>query len=484
MTTRPDVEQYLNEHTPDLSTRSYANVADELMEHFDLARRTLRRYVSEWEGSTQTQGEESEEEAPNDSTLFEVPDKQSVADPYGDHHYVHIPGRGLVAIPKETYRAMKRRYSNWDGSEKTINEICREFGVSRSDFEKFKRSCGWTHDSSPYTDEELLDEDKDVGDLAEDLARIKERELYREWQNEEQKRNAEDAQKWRKFNATVVEPLYERIKATPVDNDSYDWKPSTLDSFCAFPHPTDAHLDQKNADQSGFADNKRRWLDAIRTNLGRIQQFGQPRKIVLPLGGDQANIDGPTGETTAGTPQDNDLVGNEAVFRVLDAGVEAIELCRDVAPTEVRVVPGNHDWQTCVAYYWGLHGRYEGIDDVDVTGGAAKWQIDSYGENLCCWTHGDQVKGGETKQNWNLSSYLLHQAPHLIEEGQHYYVFLGHKHHVLEKDDGVHTLQGGSTAKTDQWHKVNGYETSKACQTAYILDDAGGQVARFTAYVS
>jgi len=486
--THQKIAEYLDEHQPDMDERSYADVADELEGAFDLAHRTLRRWVSRWAegaiGNTHTEADVEEPEGtPTDSTIFETPAKQAIHDPHGDFHYVHISGRGLVAIPKDTFRTLKRRYSNWDGSEKTINEICREFGIARRDFVKLKKACGWTHDSSPYTDEELLSEDNDVGDLAEDLARIKERELYREWQKEEERRNEEDADKWRQFEAKTLRPTYDRIKATPADDQTRTWDADELGDFYAVIHATDAHLDQKNADQTGFEANRRRFLESVAQNLKRIRQFGTPRRVILNLGSDQSNKDGPQG-TTAGTPQDNDLVGNEAVFRVFDTGVEAIEMCRDVAPVEVRVVPGNHDWRTSVCYYWGLDGKYDGVDDVTLKGGGEGWQFDTIGKNLCLWTHGHKVKGGETKKNWNLSTHFLQKAPHLIEEGQHNYVFLGHNHHILEKDDGVHTLQGGSTAKTDQWHRVNGYETSKKCQTAYLLAEAGGQFARFTAYVS
>jgi hypothetical protein len=485
MSSRDDVYAYLDEHQPDLSTRSYANVADELMEHFDLARRTLRRYVGDWEKSDETDdGETSgdEPEAPDQSHGLDLLQRDYHYNEADDVYLVFVDHRPEnLIIPGEKARSIKRSYSNWTGDQSSINEICRTHGINRRDFVAIKRAFGWTHDSAPLTDEELVDRPIDA--QVEDLARERERDLERRWQKRKYRETEEDARKWRQWSRETAKPLIERVKATPTDEHATDYATDSLDDWVLVPHVTDAHLDQMNPDGSGIEENRQRWLGALAENLKRAQQLGRPRRIALTLGSDQFNIDTQKATTTNGTPQQQSSGTRRSMYEAADAGVEAIELCREVAPVDVRVVPGNHDRRTAELYYWALQRKYSEIDDIDVQGGASEMQFCRYGQNLLGWTHGDRVKGGETKRNEWLSAQLLHGATDLVSGASHFFVLLGHLHYVAEKDSGVHTLQGGSTAPVDEWHRREGYTTSKKCQTAYVFDDAGGQRVRLTAYV-
>ena len=61
-----------------------------------------------------------------------------------------------LVVPGQSHREMKRRYSNWDGKPASINTICREFSIPRSWFSEYKSIHGWTHDSEPFSDEEMM----------------------------------------------------------------------------------------------------------------------------------------------------------------------------------------------------------------------------------------------------------------------------------------------------------------------------------------
>lgn len=63
----------------------------------------------------------------------------------------------VYRLPGEVHRAMKRAYSAWDGDPATLNAVCRHFGMRRKHFVEYKTRHGWTHDSSPFTNEELRD---------------------------------------------------------------------------------------------------------------------------------------------------------------------------------------------------------------------------------------------------------------------------------------------------------------------------------------
>jgi hypothetical protein len=400
-----------------------------------------------------------------------------------DDKYVIWPEHrdGSMVLDGERYRAIRKDYSNWTGSQSGINDILRTHELRRREFLAIKRSFNFVHNDSPFTDEQLIDDSVSTEERVQDLARQKEAEIEKEWQKKQWRDTQKDAKKWRHFKRGTIKPLYEKLQRTPIESSDYRYADGQLDDFFFFPHTTDTHLEQLNEDGTGLAENKKRFLDCLHKNVNRCGKFGRPRKTVIQLGGDQFNSDHPAGQTTNGTPQQQSVAGPEAFFKVADAGIEAIEICRKLSPVEVRVVPGNHDWRSAVAYYWGLQHKYSDVDGVDIVGGAEKWQFDTYGKNLVTWTHGDKVGGGETKQNWNLSSILLHECPQMVGESTHFYCFLGHLHHLLEKEDGVHTLQGGSTAKQDRWHKVGKHGSNHACQTAYILEADGGQKVRFTA---
>lgn len=389
-----------------------------------------------------------------------------------------------LVIDGEVIRSIKKGYSDWTGDVSTINDICRTHGISRRDFVAIKRALGMTHSDSPFTDEQLADPEADISDQLADLAKQQERQLEKSWQKKKWSKTKRDARKWREFKRGTLTDIYESIKATPIDERSYTYADGALSDFYLMPHTTDIHLDQMNADGTGFADNKRRFLDALNQNINRcVDGYGLPQKIVLTLGNDQFNSDQPRGATTAGTEQDQDLIGPDSFFKVADAGVEAIEMCRQVAPVEVRTVPGNHDWRAAQSYYWGLQQRYRNYDEVTLTGGSTKWQYGLYGNNLVVFTHGENLSGGETKRNWSISADLVEEVPELVGQATHRYCMVGHLHHLLEKDDGVHVLQGPSTAKESKWESNTKPGHSKAAQTAYLLEESGGQVVRFTAYV-
>ncbi len=84
-------------------------------------------------------------------------------------------GRPFV-VDGDTIRAAIAAYSN-DGSKASLNEICRTHGWSRPTAREIFRALGKTHDSLPFSDEEIAERDED--DLGEDLIRLKEERVAR-----------------------------------------------------------------------------------------------------------------------------------------------------------------------------------------------------------------------------------------------------------------------------------------------------------------
>ena len=64
-------------------------------------------------------------------------------------------GREYVC-PGDQHRAMLTSYSNWKGDERSLAEIARTFNMRREWVSEYFKVMGWTHDTVPITDEEIV----------------------------------------------------------------------------------------------------------------------------------------------------------------------------------------------------------------------------------------------------------------------------------------------------------------------------------------
>ena len=73
-----------------------------------------------------------------------------------DKYVVHLPSKkNPVAIPGETWKTIREAYSNWDGAPASVNELARKLGIARKTVTEILRAMQTTHDSAPWTDEEI-----------------------------------------------------------------------------------------------------------------------------------------------------------------------------------------------------------------------------------------------------------------------------------------------------------------------------------------
>lgn len=246
--------------------------------------------------------------------------------------------------------------------------------------------------------------------------------------------------------------------------------------------PTDAHLDQMNADGTGFAENRARWLKAHGELLSEIAAWCRPVFIELCLGSDQWNIDTMQMTTTRGTPQDNALLPDASTMKVADVGLEAIEMARAIAPVRVRVLPGNHDYKTCLMYFWALQHIYKDQDDIEVVGGADNFQYSRWGQNLFGWHHGHGMSAGSAGKALKLTGRMASEVPELWGETTYRYWMIGHREHLWEHDDGTHVMQAPTVKGVDRYHDEKGFVLAKKAQTCWAFGKDRGQIARFMAY--
>ena len=384
---------------------------------------------------------------------------------------------GPVDVPGDTIREMKAAYSSWCGKPATLNKIARDFGISRADFDGIRRACGWTHDQSPYTREEL--EARDTGDLLEDLSMRRERELELAFRAKQEREREKDARAWREFQAGTWEPLLKHIVANPPRR-----KPFALEknprAYKAVFAPWDLHLLKLGVDGAGLEDTRELALETTERLLAQVAMRGAPESLTLWLGSDMVNSDTPQGTTTRGTPQDDDGLPHRGIDAAFDLSVEMIDRLSAIAPLTVRVVSGNHDTRTCHALAKGLHVAYNVVatrDDVDVVCDYAPHQAELYGNSAILATHGDKLK-----KSRSLSSILATQWPEMWYRSEYRYALVGHLHHLKEIDqDGIHVLQLSSLANLDRYHHEHAYSLAQRGQVAFLFDRHHGMTARLQA---
>ena len=84
-------------------------------------------------------------------------------------------GKPLV-LQGDVVRSMVLAYSR-DGETASLNALSRTYGLHRSSVREVLRALGKTHDSAPFSDEDIAK--RDEGDLGEDLIRLKEERVMR-----------------------------------------------------------------------------------------------------------------------------------------------------------------------------------------------------------------------------------------------------------------------------------------------------------------
>ena len=121
--------------------------------------------------------------------------------------------------------------------------------------------------------------------------------------------------------------------------------------------------------------------------------------ITLALGNDLFNSDTsyPSPMTTRGTPQQDDTRWQKVFRTGYDMCIRQIEKCKQIAPVEVKIVPGNHDYQK--TFYLGevLSMRYANDENVNVDNSPHPRKWVKWGKNLIGFAHGNRKDEGEER---------------------------------------------------------------------------------------
>ena len=383
-----------------------------------------------------------------------------------------LPGqKGAVTVSKSKIDALIWDYSNQTGGL-TLNEICRKYGIARRALIHILRVLGKTHDSAPFSDEDLSEKDDDT--LVESLLRAKEQRVMVKAERMRYAQMTKQSERYEVLDKILLprieEALRARESAHPVTFNSTEIERANHIVVLGL---TDLHVGKRGV--CGWDMEKARRA-SVETCLGAmdeaISKWGAPELWVLPCGSDLIHIDNYLNSTTKGTSQDVDGDPVDMLLTAFVALEQMIEGLRAVAPVHVVSIPGNHDRVLGMSVGLMLNARY--LNDTDVTVDIAKngSAYLRHGNSLIGFNHGDMIGAkdlpalmssdraddwGECKGGWEW--------------------FTGHWHgHKVRADEynGCRVWTMPSLSGTDRWHKLKGYSHNRRQIALYRVDKQNG----------
>jgi len=194
-------------------------------------------------------------------------------------------------------------------------------------------------------------------------------------------------------------------------------------------------------------------------------------KILLPTGNDLFNSDSIEYTTTKGTPQLDNATWQQTFRLGCRAVIKSIEYLKTIAPVDVVIVQGNHDYQKC--FYLGeiLDAYYMYDANVTVNNDInSPRKYYTYGNTLFGYTHGNNEK------MFDLPLIMAVEQPIQFANTKHHYWRLGHIHkEMVNEYQGIVVETLPALCGQDEWHKKMGYNSKRKAK-AYIWNKTEGMV--------
>lgn len=383
-----------------------------------------------------------------------------------------------LAVRGDTVRAAVLAYSR-DGSDATVNEIARTNAWHRATAREILKALGKTHDSAPFTDEEIGVRDED--ELAEDLIRLKEERVIRkaekrDWENT--KRLAEEARHFDRFVARRIEEIIQAGEwAPPAPPVAHPLRTRPAAPLTAVFGLTDAHVGARAWSREAGQDTDIETVRALTIAtahrlIERVCRYGTPQRWLTPVGSDNLHADTPQGTTTKGTRLDTDGSHARMYLAACSLYEELIGILLSVAPVELFAVPGNHDWSSTMMMTHWLGARFRGDPHVRVGDPLEQRSYHLHGKALLGFDHGEKMPDSR------LPLVMAAEAPEKWGQARHRVIFTGHLHtDKMDEIAGTRVIHMPTLARNDAWHFGKGYVGNTKAIAAYLIDHEEGLVA-------
>ena len=191
-------------------------------------------------------------------------------------------------------------------------------------------------------------------------------------------------------------------------------------------------------------------------------------RFILPIGNDGLNSEGMRMTTTKGTPQQDYMDWRKSFRGYWKLMVRTIDYLKQIAPVDVIVISGNHDYERM--YYIGdvLDGWYRDDETVTVDNSDNPRKYYRYGTNMLMFTHGDKEKARD------IPLIMATEEPEMFAATSHREAHCGHFHkEQVNEYRGIKVRFIPSICPVDSWHKQMGYEAKRTGQ-AYIWSKERG----------
>lgn len=404
----------------------------------------------------------------------------------GTYVFMLSSSKKPLIIEQEDFKALKRRYSNWDGEVSTINEICRDFGIPRKWFTELKTKLGWTHDSDPFTDREVMDKDHDQ--LVEEVLENKRRKLYQKMRMKEWDEVQDKARKYDEIDAFVVQPLTRLLEEKKGGFEPFNinldgiQKPSELYFVFA---PTDLHMNKLPYDINKFSPNQyeKEIEKSTEKILNKLFNTCTPKEIVSIVGSDLFHVDNTDHSTSAGTSQAGQVFGS--YYDVLMSSYNVMYNIADLLVStgitnDMYTIKGNHDAILSLGIGMSLEQRYRGQDNFTINNTIHDRKYKKIGKYLIGMSHGEKLKQNQTTRTRDLQGRILTDAKEFSIETHDiisYYMFSGHVHRTSanhHEDTGIVDIVCPSLSVTDWWHYLNNYTGNTRAMAGYLISPTEG----------
>ena len=203
-------------------------------------------------------------------------------------------------------------------------------------------------------------------------------------------------------------------------------------------------------------------------------------KIIFPIGNDLLNSEGMSMATTKGTPQHDDVRWQSSFTLCRQMLVEVIDKLRLVAPVDVIIVPGNHDYERMFYIGDAIYSWYHSCEEVKVDNRPSPRKYIEYGKTLIGFTHGNSEKHAdlplimakEKPQEWAKAEYTEWHTGHLHKNKSLNWVDIDERFGTI-----VRILP--SLSGTDSWHHEKGYIGNIRSAQAYAWSREYGYRGQF-----
>lgn len=231
---------------------------------------------------------------------------------------------------------------------------------------------------------------------------------------------------------------------------------------------------------------KRVYLKGCEGGLNHITRYN-PSKIFFVLGNDFMHAE----NISATTPMSGNHLEVDGRFpkiasMAMQTIIEAINMCRSVAPVEIKWIPGNHDqtssfWLSLIMDAYYKNDKYITVDNTPSHKKATLW-----GNLLVSWIH--NAAGRRQMASVNMIPQLW---PELWSKSIYRELHVGHHHKKnqtkiipIETVGGTVIRQIPALSRIDYWHADNLFMDAVPAGESLLWSKKDGVVAHYTTNIN